>query len=109
MDVIASTSDNGKYAWTVPRTPSTTCLVRVKDVDGSPSDQSNAVFTISPIPFITVITPNGGEDWYVGIKYNITWASSGTSGNVRIEHSRNNGSSWVDIVASTLDNGTFIG
>ncbi len=46
-EVVASTTDDGNFPWTVPDTPSTTCLVRITDVDGSPSDQSDAVFTIS--------------------------------------------------------------
>ncbi len=37
----------GSYAWLVPNTPSTTCLVRVSDkANASISDVSNAVFTI---------------------------------------------------------------
>jgi hypothetical protein len=38
----------GSYAWTIPGTTSTQCLVKVSDAaDGSPSDQSNGVFTIA--------------------------------------------------------------
>ena len=46
-DIAASTSDDGTYSWTIPDNPSTTCLVRITDTDGSPSDQSDAEFTIS--------------------------------------------------------------
>jgi len=104
--VIASTSDDGTHPWTVPDAPSGECLVRVSDTDGSPSDQSDAVFTISSVPFITVTSPNGGEDWEVSSNHDITWTSNGTSGNVRIEYSTNNGSSWTDVIASTPDDGT---
>jgi immune inhibitor A len=45
-DVIASTPDDGTHPWVVPNTPSITCLIRVTDADDSPSDVSNAVFTI---------------------------------------------------------------
>ena len=106
-DIIATTPDDGSYTWTVPNTPSTNCLVRISDVDGSPTDQSNAVFTISAIPAITVTAPNGGEIWQVASTQNITWTSSGTSGNVRIEYSINNGSSWSDIIATTPDDGSY--
>ena len=61
--VIASTANTGSYAWTVPGTLSTTCMVRVSDAaDGDPLDASDAVFTIvSPITdSITVTAPNGG-------------------------------------------------
>jgi len=106
-DVIASTPDTGAYSWTIPDTPSDSCLARITDRDGSPSDTSDAVFTISPIPYITVITPNGGEDWGTGYSHNITWSSIGTSGNVQIEYSINNGSSWSDVIASIPDTGAY--
>jgi hypothetical protein len=104
-DVIASTTDNGTYPWTIPNTPSDICLVRVSDTDGSPTDVSDAVFTISPVT-ITVTSPNGGEVWSVDSTYNITWTSVGTSGNVHIEYSTDNGAGWSDVVAITTDDGT---
>jgi Leucine-rich repeat (LRR) protein len=106
-NIIPSTPDDGTYSWTIPSTPSTSCLVRVLDTDGSPSDQSNAVFTISSIPFITVSSPNGGEDWKVDSTYDITWDSDGTSGAVKIEYSVNNGVDWSEIIASIPDTGVY--
>lgn len=42
-----STSNDGQYNWTVSSTPSSLCLIRMSDAgDGSPSDISDAVFTI---------------------------------------------------------------
>jgi len=46
-EVVASTANDGSFAWTVPNTPSTTCLVRLSETDGSPWDVSNGVFTIA--------------------------------------------------------------
>ena len=57
------------------------------------------------IPIIGVDSPNGGENWEVGSSHDITWTSTGTSGNVRIEYSTNGGSSWSDVIASTPDDG----
>jgi hypothetical protein len=45
-EVVASTANDGSFSWAVPNTPSTTCLMRVSETDGSPSDTSNGVFTI---------------------------------------------------------------
>jgi hypothetical protein len=65
------------------------------------------VITVAlPDPFITVISPNGSENWQAGSCHDIIWTSSGASGNVRIEYSVNNGSSWTDVIASTPDDGT---
>ena len=104
-DVIASTTDDGTHPWTIPNAPSVNCLVRISDTvgSGSPADTSDAVFTIYSDPDITVTDPNGGEDWLVGSSHNITWTSVGTSGNVHIEYSTNNGSNWSDVIASTTD------
>ena len=48
VPMVADTANDGTYAWTVPSTPSTTCLVRVSDAaNNDPSDSSNTVFSIS--------------------------------------------------------------
>ena len=65
----------------------------------------NAVFGGSS-ESITLTAPNGGEEWQVGSSQTITWTSSGTSGNVQLEYSTNNGGSWTTITASTTDDGS---
>jgi protocatechuate 3,4-dioxygenase beta subunit len=106
--IEASTPNDGSHAWTVPSAPSTTCLVRVSETDGNPSDTSNAVFTINTpvVPTITVTSPNGGEVWAGGSPQAITWTSTGTVGNVIVEYSTNGGGSWTTIIASTANDGT---
>lgn len=49
INISPSAPNNGSYTWTVPNTPSTTCLVRVSEV-GNPvqRDSSDAVFSILP-------------------------------------------------------------
>lgn len=51
---------------------------------------------------ITVTSPNGGERYQQGQSYDITWTSSGISGNVTIECSTDNGTSWPITVTSTV-------
>ena len=106
-EIIASTSDDGLYAWTIPDNPSTSCLVRISDTDGTPTDQSDAMFTIAPVPVINITSPNGGEDWQVGSIHNINWTSEGIGTNIRIEYSTDNGTSWNDIIASTQSDGLY--
>ncbi|NOY58114.1 MAG: hypothetical protein GXO75_04140 [Calditrichaeota bacterium] len=95
--IVTNETDDGSYTWTVPNDPSTTCLVRVTDSDGSPADESDAVFTISTGESLTVTAPNGSEDWEVGTVQNITWTSSNTSGTVHIEYSTDSGTNWADV------------
>ncbi|MFC2094548.1 choice-of-anchor D domain-containing protein [Bacteroidota bacterium] len=107
INIIASTpASGGSYSWTVPNTPSTSCKVRISDAsNASINDISNNVFTIV-LPTITVTAPNGGENWIVASSHNITWSSTNV-GNVRIEYTTNNGTSWINIIASTPNDGSY--
>jgi hypothetical protein len=85
-EIAASTDNTGSYPWTVPGTLSTQCLVRIRDgADNNPSDTSDAVFSIIPIPTITVTSPNGGETWAAGSQHDITWTYTGLTGMVTID------------------------
>jgi len=106
---IVTTTNGGTYPWTVPSTGSTQALVKVSDAGNlATKDSSNAVFTITANPIITVTSPNGGEGWYAGTTQNITWTSAYLSGsNVKIEYSTDNGSTWVTIAATVANSGTY--
>jgi formylglycine-generating enzyme required for sulfatase activity len=106
--VVASTANSGSYPWTVPNSPSTTCRVKVSSV-GTPSiyDISDANFTISSLPTVTVTVPNAGENWTVGSADTIRWSSTGSVGDVKIEYSTNGGSTWSSVVTSTSDTGSY--
>ena len=75
------------------------------DSDGTITDMGRFFFDQTILMDIT--SPNGGEDWMVGDNHNITWSSAGTSGDVEIEYSTNNGSDWTEIIASTPDDGVY--
>ena len=52
---------------------------------------------------ITVTSPNGGENWNTGSVQTITWTSSGITGGVCIDISRDGGSSWSEIITNTAN------
>ena len=56
---------------------------------------------------ITFISPNGGETWLIGSTQRIRWISSGKTGNVKIELSRNGGVSWTTLKNSAANNGEY--
>ncbi|MCP5047875.1 MAG: hypothetical protein GY940_11935 [bacterium] len=60
----------------------------------------------SVTPTITVTSPNGGENWTAGSSQTVTWTSTGTVGDVKIEYSPDNGSSWSTASASTGNDGS---
>jgi len=60
-----------------------------------------------PVPTLAVISPNGGENWVVDSSHSINWTTTGTVGNVKIEYTKNNGSSWTTIISSTANTGSY--
>jgi len=62
---------------------------------------------VSLVRNLTLTSPNGGESWNIGSSQNITWTSTGVTGNLKIELNRNYPSgSWETIFASTSNDGT---
>ena len=57
-------------------------------------------------PGITVITPNGGENWIFNSIHDITWSSVNTSDNVKIELFKDD-VFYSTIVSSTNDDGIY--
>jgi hypothetical protein len=63
--------------------------------------------SVPPAPAVVSVTiPNGGETWSVGTVQTIQWSTSNLTGNVKIELSRNGGSSFPEILfANTANDG----
>ncbi|MEO5989149.1 MAG: hypothetical protein ABIU54_03205 [Candidatus Eisenbacteria bacterium] len=93
------------YAWTVPAQATTTAEVRVRDAwDTNPSDSSNAVFTILSSGSLSLIDPNGGEQWQYGTTHPVAW-SGGSVDSVVLEYRTSPDSSWLSL-AGPLAAGT---
>jgi len=106
--IIASTPNTNSYAWTLPAVYSTNCLVRVSEAaTGIPTDVGNAVFSIVAPPILTLTLPNGGESWTGGSTHNISWTTTGTVANVKLEYSTNNGAHWTTIITSTANTNSY--
>jgi len=93
---------SGSFSWTIgniisvgPISAGANYQIQVKQ-SGVAGDMSNGNFTISPAASpaasITVTSPNGGENWDLGSTHNVTWTSSGVSGNVGIKLFQNGSS-----------------
>src|SRR5207253_3043470 len=104
--IIASTPNTGTFGWTVPNNISTTVRVRVSDVSNSDAfATSNTNFKIRGA--FTLTAPNGGEVWTVGESRTITWTTTGTIPNVKLEYSKDNFTTPILIAASTTNTGSF--
>jgi len=108
--IVSSTDNDGEFIWNnIPEVNSDLCLLKITDADdGLPVDISDKTFTISSsIPkFLTVTTPNGGENWESGSSQTITWQSGGVS-EVRIFYTTNNGINWNVITEQTESDGFY--
>ena len=108
--ITATTADDGSYIWTIPNDPSTTVTVRISDAANLVySDESDANFTILATPNITVTAPNGAESLTGSATTTITWTSANTSGNVKIEYSKDGFVLDTNVItATTADDGSYI-
>ncbi len=102
-----SPAASGNLSWLVNGTPSDECLIRVWTLDNTISDTSDAVFSITPEPRVTITAPNGGESWEIGSEYPITWDSESTGATVAIALSRDSGATWNNLADDTANDGSF--
>ena len=109
--IVADIPNEGNYAWSVPDTSSSQCLVRVTGGDPGDPSANTGSFTIlreAELPRkIIVLAPNGGEQVPSDSNFVIFWFWSGLFDTASIELSLDNGSSWSTIVGQTVNNGVF--
>jgi hypothetical protein len=74
--------------------------------DYGSTGQYSLTATFSAAGSLTVTSPNGGESWAAGSSHNVTWSSSGVSGNVKLDYSTDGGSNWIAINANTANDGS---
>ncbi len=91
----------GSYSWTVPRTISEKCLVKISNpANTTVFDKTKTPFAITAPPqVLTLTSPVGGETWVGGTVHDITWTSSEVE-YVKIDYSTDNGSTWKNLTSS---------
>lgn len=102
--LFTNTANDGSDSWVVSGPPTNNAKIRIRSsTNQSIYDDSDGVFSI--VFTLTVTSPNGGETWNVGTMQTITWNSQ-PYGTVKILLSRDGGSNWETIVASTPNDGS---
>ena len=110
IDIATGQSNDGTYSWTIADNVSS--QVRLKLFDASRTatvDTSDANFAIAS-PTLTLTSPNGAEQWVVGISHNITWTSVGTisTNHIKLEYSSDGGATWTNINTDEPNDGIYI-
>ncbi|MCP4215752.1 MAG: hypothetical protein GY765_13950, partial [bacterium] len=98
--------NSGAYDWILPNQPSTEYLVLVGDEHGFVADANDAFFTVKA-PEITVTSPLGGEEFFMGTPITVTWTSAGVVNNVALSYSRDGGEYWTPIAGPIPNSGTY--
>jgi len=105
--LVNNTPNDGVQPWTVTGPATEQALLRVSSMKTPGiADISNAMFTISG-GGVTVLSPNGGEGWPIGSKRTIQWSSSNLNGKVKIELSRDGGTSWEVLSKNEANTGSL--
>jgi beta-lactamase superfamily II metal-dependent hydrolase len=74
--------------------PGTTVSYQVTAMDAAGNEsEPSSTFARTPAPFITLISPSGGESWAGNSQQTITWVAQDVS-NVKLEYSLDNGTTW---------------
>ena len=109
--ITESTANDGEFQWLVPNTLSQNCKVRVGSADWDPGtmDASDYYFSIvaNQYPELWITSPNGREIFIFQQNVNITWGSLGSMEAVKLDYTVNNGESWVNIVSTTANDGSY--
>ncbi|MCS6803909.1 MAG: M36 family metallopeptidase [Acidobacteriota bacterium] len=105
--LFTSTANDGSENWAVTGPETAQARIKVSSVSSpTTSDTSNGNFTITSTS-VTVIAPNGGEIWTVGSTQTISWSTTGSISNVKIELSRNGpGGPFETLFVSTANDGS---
>ena len=107
INSIASNVPNtGTYTWKdIPLDPTINAKVRITSTNyPTVSDESDAAFTITPQPYFTLTSPNGGESWLVGTSQDITWTSKYITGKVDLQYSTDDFNFDIKPIATGIDN-----
>ncbi|TET45458.1 hypothetical protein E3J62_07530 [candidate division TA06 bacterium] len=113
--VATGEENDSSYTWLIPNTLSSNCLVRISAWDWTAKwdeDTSDAVFAIGDftVPSVTVIRPNGGEDFGIGSTDTVRWDASDNVGvdSIGIYYSTDAGGSWGAVSTGEANDGEYL-
>jgi hypothetical protein len=107
MDITASTANDGDYSWLIPTSlvDSTQYQIKISDALSPTTYDFSEYFEIFN-PTITITSPDGMSSWETDTTESITWTSTGSISDVKIELYEND-VYVMDITASTANDGDY--
>ena len=105
---FTSLNNDGSFEWKIPDTiKSEKCLIQIISADSATADTSDNVFSIYNST-LTLMQPNGNEQWASGGKQLISWITTGQIPRVGISFSRDNGQVWKTLDSNILNDGSWL-
>jgi hypothetical protein len=105
--VAATAPNSGSFAWTAAGSASASAIVRVTANGAVPASGISGIFAIGN-PTLAITAPTTGASWTVGTAHAITWTTNlSATDTVRIDLSRNGGTSYSSLATSVPNNGSF--
>ena len=103
----------GGIAWKIPGKGTVAGLIRVRTEDRSVEDRSDNPFTIREkddviLEPVTLLSPNGGEEWIEGESRTITWNAPADMRTGRLAYTTDGGGTWADIKEVTPSDGSYL-
>lgn len=110
--IVGNALNDGLYFWDVTGPAAERCNIRVTSNDwprySGISGDGIESFSVVERPSLWMIWPDGGEDLHMGGDCNITWDSFGSGDNVKIELTRDDGTTWEVLADSTENDGSYL-
>ena len=105
--LAASAPNSGSFAWTATGPAAAAALVRVTANGAVPASGISVGFAIVS-PTLAITAPTTGTSWTVGTARAITWTTNlPATDTVRIDLSRNGGTSYSSLATAVPNNGSF--
>lgn len=102
VPIALSLPNEGRFLWRVPDAISRSVQVRLSDAAEPSVFSESRPFEIRGS--LALINPLGGEDWAVGSRHPISWQTTGTIPQVRLEYSTDDFQSDIQLIAPGLIN-----
>lgn len=105
--LAAAAPNSGSFAWTSTAPATASAVVRVSANGDVPATGVSGRFALAAAA-LAVTAPAAGTTWAIGATRAVTWTSNlAPTGTVRIELSRNGGSSFTTLASSVANTGSF--
>lgn len=91
------------FSFNAPEIDSDDCHIKISFTSAPEVNAVSDPFSVSPLPSITVTSPNGGEVWNYGDLESFSWTGTNLPDFVAVDYSLDNGLTWTNLWYSSSD------